>query len=122
MLWGDENKTRLKDYLESQNIEIITSLHLPNEYYFISTSATNVRIYGFRVVIRELTPDEIMRYCKEDEKGELSYNVTNEIYIPFSESELYDYIRKAKMVVEIYVELSNQETSDNCGLHITLED
>lgn len=122
VLWGDENKTRLKDYLESQNIEIITSLHLPNDYYFISTSATNVRIHGFRVEIRELTPDEIIRYCKEDEKGELSYNVTNDIYIPFSESELYDYIRKTKMVVEIYVELSNHETSDNCGLHITLED
>ena len=95
---------------------------MPNEYFFINTSATSVRIYGFRVVIRELTPDEIMRYCKEDEKGELSYNVTNDIYIPFSESELYDYIRKTKMVVEIYVELSDQETSDNCGLHITLED
>lgn len=118
----NENKTRLKDYLESQNIEIITLLRLPNEYYFINTCTTNVSIQGFKVVVREITPDEILKYCKVNDEGDYYYNVTNDIYIPFSKKELYEYIRKTKKVVEIYVEFSNQEISDNCGMHIILED
>lgn len=122
IFWLEENRTLLKDYLSQNSIESISVPGLQNEYFFIDTSLTDISICDFTIKIREYTQEEIIKSCETDDNGDLLYNVTNDIVIPFEQTDLFDYFRRTARIVEICVDLCNKTNHSNIGLQVTIEE
>ena len=121
VFWEEEYRTLLKEYLEQKGIKKESLLNIPNEFFFIDVPLTDIRISGFEVIIRELTPDEIMDSCKKDDDGNLLYNVTNDIYLPFEQNELFEHIQRIRRMIEVNVILINDTGSKKVGVHFRLD-
>lgn len=121
VFWLEENKSLLKDFLDNRMIKQVSTSGIPNEYYFVDTSLTNVSVCDFKIQIRDITPEEITDSCKVGENGELLYNVTNDLSIPFSKPDLFEHIRRTMKFVSIYVDVANNTDMDKIGLHITID-
>lgn len=122
VFWLEENRTLLKDYIEEQKIKQISVSGLPQEYFFVDVSLTNVSICDFKVKVRDLTSEEIMDRCEVNDRGELLYNVTNNLILPFTKEDLFNHIRRTMKIVEIYMDVVSDKTGDKGGLHIIVDE
>ena len=48
------------------------------------------------------TYDYLAEKCKEDKDGSIKFNVTNDIYLPFTKSEIEEYITNTEKKVLVY--------------------
>ena len=121
VFWMEENKNQLREYLDSHGIKTIRDLYCRDEYYFIDPSITAVTICNFRVVVRNLTLEEIMDNCEVDEEGNILYNVTNDLYLPFEKEELVKHLHRTRKIIEIYADIANDSKDTTAGLHFIIE-
>lgn len=59
--------------------------------------------------------------CRDDDKGDVFYNVANDIYLPFGKDELFEHIRKTRRIVEVYANFSHKAAAKEVGLHFKIE-
>lgn len=85
----EENKIKLKGVYSSNCIITIDSRKL----YF--------NIDSIFVEIKKLDIDEICKELDQNEKGEYMYNITNNIYIPFTKEELKIYLDNTRRYITI---------------------
>ena len=88
--WGEEEPDILNKY--TSNMKRIKYPGGYNFYFILDSSLIEFSMENIRVEYVDLTWEEIMHRCKENDSGELSFNVTNNIYIPFTKSEIEQYI------------------------------
>ena len=62
-----------------------------------------------------------MDSCKKDDDGNLLYNVTNDIYLPFEQNELFEHIQRIRRMIEVNVILINDTGSKKVGVHFRLD-
>ena len=58
--------------------------------------------------------------CRTNEKGEIEFNVTNDIYIPFERDELIEHVHRIRKKVFLYATVHYRLDSDNIGAGIEI--
>jgi hypothetical protein len=98
--YGDNNQNTFADF-EKQCYQIKSS---GNNNILVAVNSKKVyfEINSINVKIIDMAMDEFAD-IKQDDKGNYLYNVTNDIYLPFLEAELIEYIHdtKRKVVFEL---------------------
>lgn len=121
VFWMEENKNQLREYLDNHDIRTIKDFYCRDEFFFIAPLLSAVNICNFRVVVRDLTLEEIMNDCEVDEEGNILYNVTNDLYLPFEKEELIKHLHRTRKIIEIYADMTNDSEGTTAGLHFIIE-
>ena len=102
--WNEENKNLLKDFVSSMNNVNFSSGY--SQIYILDSTSIQFRYFNMRIEFENLTEAEIDEKCKIDENGNLMYNVTNDIYIPFEKEELTEHVHRTYKKARIYIDIS----------------
>ena len=86
----------------------------------IDSSKFYFNVRDISVNIEQFDIDEICKKLKKNDKGEYLYKITNNIYLPFNEDELRQYIsnRKRNVTVEANVEYGFKDEVIGYGVFI----
>ncbi|MBE6899726.1 MAG: hypothetical protein E7479_03555 [Ruminococcaceae bacterium] len=98
--WREDDKDLLNKY--TSNMDKIEYPDGINSICVIESSAVHFSMFDIKVVFSNLEKEEIMHQCKIDEEKGILYNVTNDIFIPFSKEELIKHINNIQKRVSIY--------------------
>ena len=114
--WDEEDPELIKDYTrEMQVLEFEGGYPI---FGLLDSSKIYCQFSNLRVEFFDLTRDEIMQHCTDsiaDEKGQFFYNVTNNIYLPFTEKELMDVSKKYWKKIEVKVDLELRCACEKVG-------
>lgn len=120
--WGDEEERDiLKKYTEA-----MTKITYPggyNYFFILDESLIEFSLENIRVEFTDLSWENIKHKCKESEGESIKFNVTNDIYLPFTKSEIEEYItnteKKVLVYADIKIRLGNKKVG--AGIKITSE-
>lgn len=116
--WNEEDKTLLKRFTSN-----MTRIEYPygfNYYFILDSNLIEFSIDNLRIECEDLEWEEIKSSCREDEKGQLYFNVTNDFYIPFEKSEIEEYTSKTKKKVLIYADIKYRLHKEKVGAGIEI--
>ncbi len=91
-----------------------------NYYFILDSSLIEFAMENICVEFVDLTWDDIKDKCKENENGELKYNVTNDIYIPFSKNEIEQYVFNTEKKIIIYADITARLKKEKVGAGIKI--
>ena len=112
--WGDEEgKDILQKYTES--MKRIKYPNGYNSYFILDENLIEFSLENIRVEFSDLTWENIKHKCKEGEDGSIKYNVTNDIYLPFTKSEIEEYITNTEKKVLVYGDIKIRLGSEKVG-------
>jgi len=104
-------------------------IHLPEAddfmcLYALQTSLVNISIECIHINLRDYTVEEIMQARTTDNNGNFLYNVTNDIYLPFSKEELIPHVKNTRKILTISIDVNYKFQSDKIGggLVLALDD
>ena len=94
-----------------------------NLYFILDSTLFQISITNIRIKYEDLTWDEITESCKMTDENTVSYNVTNNIFIPFEKSELIKHITNTKKKLLVYADIKYRTKADKigAGIEITFE-
>ncbi|WP_338658366.1 hypothetical protein [Paraclostridium sordellii] len=105
-------KNRFDDFKEYEKDKIkIKAQGFNNLIIAISSKKLYIKVINISVEIKDI---DFKEYCKEinkNEKDEYMYNIANDIYIPFTEEELKEYIANSRK--HIFIKASIEYGIDN---------
>ena len=119
--FGEENEELLSEYTASMK-----KIKYPggyNLYFILDSTLFQISITNIRIKYEDLTWDEITESCKMTDENTVSYNVTNNIFIPFEKSELIKHITNTKKKLLVYADIKYRTKADKigAGIEITFE-
>ncbi len=117
--WGDdEEKDILKKFTETMK-----RIRYPegyNHYFILDEKLIEFSLENIRVEFTDLPWENIKHRCKEGEDGSLKFNVTNNIYLPFTKSEIEEYITNTEKKVLVYADIKIRLGSEKVGAGIEI--
>lgn len=116
--WDEEESDILKKYTAKMK-----KIKYPggyNYFFILDSELIEFSMTNLRVEFVDLSWEEIKHRCKENENGKWSFNVTNDIYIPFDKSEIEKYITNTKKKVLVYADIKMRLKSDKVGAGIQI--
>lgn len=116
--WGEEEPDILNKYIS--NMERIKYPGGYNYYFILDSSLIEFSMENIRVEYVDLTWDEIKHKCQENDSGKLSFNVTNNIYIPFTKSEIEQYITNTEKKMLVYADIKVRLKDEKVGAGIEI--
>ena len=117
--WGDEEeKDILKKY--TQTMKRITYPGGYNYYFILDEKLIEFSLENIRVEFTDLPWENIKRKCKESEDGSIKFNVTNDIYLPFTKSEIEEYITNTEKKVLVYADVKIRLGGEKVGAGIQI--
>lgn len=116
--WDEESADLLKKYT-SQMVKIKFADGY-NCYYIFDNSLIEFSLDNIKIEYNNLTLDEIEDDCRKNEDGSILYNVTNEIYLPFTQNELEQHIANTKRKLTIYADIKVRLHKDKVGAGIII--
>ena len=117
--WGDEeDKDILKKYTET--MKRITYPGGYNYYFILDENLIEFSLENIRVEFTDLTWENIKNKCKENEDGSIKFNVTNDIYLPFTKSEIEEYITNTEKKVLVYGDIKIRLGGEKVGAGIEI--
>lgn len=113
---AEKNARLLEEYIKDYKVVEIKGGF--KNSYLVNSKQYHLYIDDIKVEITTLTDEEIKRYCKNITEDKADYNVTNNIYIPFSVAELNEHIYRTKRKLTITVKYKHMFVSDTIGVGI----
>ena len=89
-----------------------------NYYFLLDNSLIEFSIEDIKVKYDNPTWDNYKHKCKEIDSLNVLYNVTNDIYIPFSKNELEEYINNTEQVVTVHANIKYRLKGEKVGVGI----
>lgn len=116
--WNEDDKTLLFDAIPTAK-----ELRFPrmNNYYFVFDSKLiEFSISNFQVEFSDVELNELSDQIKKDESGQIEYNITNQLFVPFDEAELKEYLHNIKRKVIITADIKYRISKDCVGAGISI--
>lgn len=118
--WNENDKTLLFNVI--QTAAELRFPHMNNYYFVLDSKLIEFSMSNFKVEFSDVELDELSDNIKKDESGRIEYNITNQLFVPFDESELKEYLHNIKRKVKITADIKYR-ISKNCvgaGISITV--
>ena len=117
--WGEEDPSVLKEYTD--NMQRIKYPGGYNYYFLLDNSLIEFSMEDITVEYKNPTWDNIKHKCKDGDSDNVLYNVTNNIYIPFSKNEVEEYVSNTEQIIIVYadIKLRLKDTKVGVGIEIT---
>lgn len=115
---GEEDPATLKKY--TKNMQRIKYKGGYNYYFLLDNSLIEFSMEDIKVKYKNPTWDNYKHKCKEIDSSKVLYNVTNEIYIPFSKTELEEYINNTEQLVTVYANIKFRLKGEKVGVGIKI--
>lgn len=121
---GDKNKkwNENDDTLLFNVIQNASELRFPrmNNYYFVLDSKLiEFSMSNFKIEFSDVELDELSNNIRKDESGQIEYNITNQLFVPFDEAELKGYLHNINRKVIITADIKYRITKDCVGAGIS---
>lgn len=116
--WNEDDKTLLFNVIQTA-----TELRFPhmNNYYFVLDSKLiEFSMSNFKVEFSDVELEELADNIKRDESGRIEYNITNQLFVPFDEAELKEYLHNIKRKVKITADIKYRISKDCVGAGISI--
>ena len=75
---------------------------------------------NFKVEFSDVELDELSKKCRKNESGQIEYNITNQLFVPFDESELKEYLHNIKRKVKIKADIKYRISKECVGAGISI--
>lgn len=115
---GEEDTSILKKYTE--NMRKIKYPGGYNYYFLLDNSLIEFSLEDIKVEYENLDWENYKNKCKEIDSSNVLYNVTNDIYIPFSKNELQEYINNTEQLVTVYANIKLRLKGKKVGVGIEI--
>lgn len=119
--WDEENQELLMNFTEKMHR--IEHPEGYNHFYILDGRQIEFAVDHITVTFEDLSDEEIAERCRNNEDGTVSYNVTNELFIPFDKEEIKEFVhstwKKAKVTVDIHYRLSSETVG--AGIEMTTD-
>ena len=115
---NEKDKHLLSDF--TKNMTYIKYADGYNNFYVVDNSLVHCLISDLEVEFVDLNQSEIEQMCKQTDDGKLSFNVTNDIYIPFEKDELNKHINRIKKKIVLYANVKFHLESEKVGAGIQI--
>lgn len=119
VFWGESDKDQLNEFVKG--MVKITYPDGNNSFYIINHKLVHCSFSDFEIRLEDFTQQEIEEMCKTNVRGEIEFNVTNDIYIPFERDELIEHIHRIRKKVFLYANIHYRLDSDNIGAGIEIK-
>lgn len=119
VFWGESDKDQLNEFVKG--MVKITYPDGNNNFYIINHKLVHCSFSDFEIRLEDFTQQEIEEMCKTNVRGEIEFNVTNDIYIPFERDELIKHIHRIRKKVFLYANIHYRLDSDNIGAGIEIK-
>lgn len=98
----------------------LKSLHSQNCIITIDSSKFYFNIKNVTVEIKKIDIDEACEKLKLNKNGEYLYNITNDIYIPFTKDELKTYLdnKRRNIIIKADIEYGFEGSHIGCGIFL----
>ena len=119
VFWGESDKNQLNKYVKD-----MMKIPYPdgnNNFYIINHKLVHCSFSDFEIRLKDFTQQEIEEMCKTNEKGEIEFSVTKDIYIPFERDELIEHVHRIRKKVFLYATVHYRLDSDNIGAGIEIK-
>ncbi len=116
VFWGEDDKDMLSNYTETMK-----KVKYPGGYNFsfiFDSTMIEISLDNIEVEYKDLSWEEIEEKCKILDDGQITYNVTNDLYIPFEKDELIKHITNTKKRVLIYADIKYRISGEKVGAGI----
>lgn len=116
--WDEEDSGVLKQFTE--NMQRVKYPGGYNYYFLLDNSLIEFSMEDIAVEYKDPTWDNIKHKCQDGESDNVLYNVTNDIYIPFSKNEVEEYVSNTKQIVIVYANIKLRLKSKKVGVGIEI--
>ncbi len=116
--WEEENQELLLAY--TKEMHRIEHPEGYNHYFILDDQLIEFSCDNVNITFENLNDEEIAERCRRNNDGTISYNVTNDLYIPFDESELTSFVHRTWKKVKISVDISYRLASPKVGAGIEI--
>lgn len=120
--WEEENQELLLAY--TKDMHRIEHPEGYNHYFILDDQLIEFSCDNVNITFENLNEEEIARRCRKNSDGTILYNVTNDLYIPFDESELTSFVHRTWKKVKVSVDISYRLASPivGAGIEISMDD
>ena len=118
MFWGEEDKYMLNNFID--NMKQIKFPDGYNHFYLIDHTLVHCNLSDFSIEFSDFSQKDIDQMYKKDDNGKLLYNITNDIFIPFDQTELEEHIHRTRKIVRLYAQIHYRIESDKVGAGIQI--
>ena len=111
--WGEEDEKALQKFTEK-----LDHIKYPggfNLYVILDGRKIEFSVSNIKVNYEAVPPEEILKHCKRDQDGNLCYNITNDIFIPFAENEVIEYVQNTQKIITVDVDIAYRITGEKIG-------
>lgn len=116
--WGEDDRNLLQKY--TSNMRRLEYPHGYNTYFVIDSKRVAFAVENISINFSNESEKDILERCEMCEDGRYLYNITNDIYIPFSKDELISYIHNTEKVITIVADLKYRARTKNVGAGIEI--
>lgn len=116
--WNEDNKNLLFDIISSASE--LQFPHMNNYYFVLDSKYIGFSIENFKVKFSDVKLDEMSEKLRKSESGQIEYNITNQLFIPFEEPELKEYLHNAERKVKITADIKYRISKDCVGAGISI--
>ncbi len=116
--WNEDNKTLLFNVIS--NASELRFPHMNNYYFVLESKFIEFSIENFKVEFFDVELEELSGNCKKNESGQIEYNITNQLFVPFDESELKEYLHNIERKVKIKADIRYRISKDCVGAGISI--
>lgn len=116
--WNEEDKTLLYNVIS--NAKELKYPKMNNYYFVIDSKLIEFSIDNVKVTFSDVDLDAVSNKCQKDDSGKILFNVVNNFFIPFEESELKEYLHNTKRIVTILADIKYRISKDIVGAGIKI--
>lgn len=116
--WGETDERALQKYTEQ-----LEHFKFPggyNLYYIIDGNRVGFNVTNICAEYIDVPAESILEACQKREDGKLYYNITNDIFIPFEESEIIQYVQSTHKIIRIVADISYYCPNEKIGAGIQI--
>lgn len=111
--WNEEDKTLLYNVIS--DVKELKYPKMNNYYFVIDSKLIEFSIDNVKVTFSDVELDAVSNECQIDDSGKILFNVVNNYFIPFEESELKEYLHNTRRIVTILADIKYRFSKDIVG-------
>ena len=91
-----------------------------NYYFLLDNSLIEFSMEDITVEYENPTWNNFKHKCQNGDDGSVLYNVTNNIYVPFSKNEVEEYVTNTEQLIIVYANLKLRLKNEKVGVGIEI--
>ena len=116
--WGENDRNLLQKY--TSNMRRLEYPSGYNTYFIIDSKRVAFTVENVAIDFSNEPEKDILERCEMCEDGRYLYNITNDIYIPFTKDELVSYIHNTEKVITVVADLKYRARTNKVGAGIEI--